>query len=188
MHVQFLTSFSSWRKSRFVFCFENYRHILEQIENKNVWAKLDKKENLISSYYSRNGESWFQVGQPAEISNLCRKNSQLPNENFAGNSLSTKYEADKEDWLLCAGSKFKNNPLKKKPHSLLIKSSFDLKSGSVEVWVDSFDVNNKVAEFMFNGALSKTTHEKTGAKIFHDAEDKYDLDLHFNNSVAEILF
>ena len=68
MFVKFLTSLSNIKMCRIIFCFDNYKHILEQVENKNVWVKLEKDGNKVNGYYSRNGENWFQVGQQVEIS------------------------------------------------------------------------------------------------------------------------
>ncbi len=177
---------------RIIFCFDNYKHILEQVENKNVWVKLEKDGNKVNGYYSRNGENWFQVGQQVEISDkynlevgqICSEE----NENFSGNFSSLMYELDEHDWSLCAGIKYNRNSFKKENHSLLIKAYTDLKNCSVEVWIDSFESNNKVAEFTIKNIHDKRTQEKVDTKIYSTTTNKYDVNLRFNSSDAEILF
>jgi beta-xylosidase len=92
------------------------------------------------------------------------------------------------DWALYAGVEFGNNEYLKKPDSLTITASCNSSGGVVEVWLDSLDSNNKIAECSIGNTGSWDTYKTFTTNVLLPVTGKHDIYLKFRGTGSDRLF
>jgi len=115
------------------------------------------------------------------------------------NQLGTKRAVQKGDttvldniyynnWALYAGVEFGNNDYHKSADSIKVIASSATDGGIVEVYIDSIDVNTKIAECNIEGTGSWTTFKTFSAELLSTVKGNHDVYLLFTGSVMNKLF
>jgi beta-xylosidase len=68
MSVKLVSTLSVDGKSIISFSFENKKYEVGNIAGNTVWFKLIRVNHKVSGYFSGNGTTWIQVGEPVDIS------------------------------------------------------------------------------------------------------------------------
>ncbi len=92
------------------------------------------------------------------------------------------------DWALYAGVEFGNTEYMKKPDSLTITASCASEGGVVEVWLDSLDSGNKIAECNIGITGSWTTYNEYATNILMPVSGRHDVYLKFRGTGTSKLF
>jgi xylan 1,4-beta-xylosidase len=115
--------------------------------------------------------------------------------NYFGTSLSAKKDGissldniHNNDWALYAGVEFGNDEYQKKPDSLEITASCNTAGGVIEVWLDSLDSNNKIAECKISSTGSPDTFKTFTTNILKNVTGMHDVYLKFKGTEAGNLF
>jgi beta-xylosidase len=115
--------------------------------------------------------------------------------NHIGTSVSTKKNdissldnIHNNDWALYAGVEFGNDEYQKKPDSLEITASCNSAGGVVEVWLDSIDSNNKIAECTITNTGNPDTYRTFTTSILHNVTGRHDVYLRFRGAGTDNLF
>lgn len=97
-------------------------------------------------------------------------------------------EIHNDDWALYAGVEFGNYQYLKKPDSLIVFASCGSSGGTIEVWLDSIDSNNKIAECVITNTGDWSTYKTFSAKILKPVSGNHDVYLRFKGNSTEKLF
>lgn len=92
------------------------------------------------------------------------------------------------DWALYAGVEFGNSEYPKNCDSLSIVASSNAAGGNVEVYIDSIDVNTKIAECSIASTGSWTTFETFTTNLLKPVSGNHDVYLKFTGSGTAELF
>lgn len=93
-----------------------------------------------------------------------------------------------DDWALYAGVEFGNNQYTKKPDSLIIVASCGSSGGVIEVWLDSLDSNNKIAECEITNTGDWNVYKTFSTKILKTVSGNHDVYLRFKGAGSDKLF
>lgn len=93
-----------------------------------------------------------------------------------------------DDWALYAGVEFGNDQYVKKPDSLVIVASCGSTGGVIEVWLDSLDSNNKIAECEILNTGDWSIYKSFSTKILKTVSGNHDVYLRFKGSGSDKLF
>jgi beta-xylosidase len=91
------------------------------------------------------------------------------------------------DWALYAGVEFGNNEYLKAPKALELVASAGGSGGIVEVWLDSIDTGNKIADCVISGTGDWNTYETFTTPVTH-VEGRHDVYLKFTGTAGVRLF
>jgi hypothetical protein len=115
--------------------------------------------------------------------------------NYYGTTVSTKKDGissldniHDNDWALYAGVEFGNDEYQKSPDSLEITASCNSTGGVVEVWLDSLDSSNKIAECAISNTGSLDSFKTFAAKITQNVTGRHDVYLRFKGTGADKLY
>jgi xylan 1,4-beta-xylosidase len=92
------------------------------------------------------------------------------------------------DWALYAGVEFGSTEYIRKPDSLTITASCASDGGTVEVWLDSLDSGNKIAECNISSTGSWTTSKTFTTNILVPVSGRHDVYLKFKGTGTAKLF
>jgi hypothetical protein len=92
------------------------------------------------------------------------------------------------DWALYAGIEFGNNEYNKTCDSIKIVASSPRIGGIVEVYIDSIDVNTKIAECNITNTGSWTTYKAFTTRLLKSVSGNHDVYLKFTGSGSDDLF
>ncbi|MEW6509211.1 MAG: family 43 glycosylhydrolase [Bacteroidota bacterium] len=97
-------------------------------------------------------------------------------------------EIHNNDWALYAGVEFGNSQYVKSPDSLLIIAACGSSGGTIEVWLDSLDSNDKIAECVITNTGDWNTYKTFSTKVLKNVSGNRDVYLRFKGSVSDKLF
>ncbi|NMB82467.1 MAG: family 43 glycosylhydrolase [Ignavibacteria bacterium] len=97
-------------------------------------------------------------------------------------------DINNNDWALYAGVEFGNNQYVKKPDSLMIVASCGSSGGTIEVWLDSLDSNDKIAEGVISNTGDWSTYKTFSTKILKNVSGNHDVYLRFKGPGSDKLF
>jgi hypothetical protein len=103
-------------------------------------------------------------------------------------TISSLDQIHNEDWALYAGVEFGNSEYQKAPDSLTITASCNTTGGLVEVWLDSLDSNNKIAECTISNTGGWRNYQKFTTKVLSTVTGKHDVYLRFIGAGTDRLF
>jgi beta-xylosidase len=92
------------------------------------------------------------------------------------------------DWALYAGVEFGNSEYPAKPDSIAITAACASSGGVVEVWLDSLDSKNKIAECSISNTGSWDTFSTFTAKMLAPVSGNHDVYLKFKGTGSDKLF
>ncbi|MBN2105479.1 family 43 glycosylhydrolase [bacterium] len=230
-HAKVFSTQNQEGKNVFAFSFEDTRYDSENKIGSIVWLKLDRKEHMISGYYSAEGIAWMQIGQTinAPSIDIHHDTPETRYNNFTGNQqglyvegksaffdlyvykdayspinadspanqygTSRKYTSDGyvlgdihvNDWAMYAGVEFGNADYDKIPDSIMISAGSTTPGGCVEIWVDSLDTGEKIAECLIDdtGSMRKFQTFSSDVKTVTGQHDVY---LKFTGTETDELF
>jgi xylan 1,4-beta-xylosidase len=230
-HGKVFSTVNSEGQNMLVLSFENTSYEAENTIGSIVWLKLLRNEHIISGFYSSDGFTWTQIGEPINAASLDIEQTQF--NDFTGNQqglyvkgklayfdlyiyrdaytdIAVQHPANRfgvspastylgsinnDDWALYAGVEFGKDSsstnegidYQKSPNQISIIASSATSGGTVEVWLDSIDAGQKIAE---------VTIENTGRwsnyATFSDSVDEvsgcHDVYLRFKGIENEQLF
>jgi len=230
-HAKVFSTVTSQGENVLALSFENTSYEAENTIGSIVWLKLLRNEHIISGFYSSDGFTWTQIGEPINAASLDIEQTQF--NDFTGNrqglyvkgklayfdlyiyrdaytDIAAQHPANRfgvspastylgsinnDDWALYAGVEFGKDSsstnegidYQKSPNQISIIASSATSGGTVEVWLDSIDAGQKIAE---------VTIENTGGwsnyATFNDSVDEvsgcHDVYLCFKGTENEQLF
>ncbi|MBO8131910.1 MAG: family 43 glycosylhydrolase [Candidatus Marinimicrobia bacterium] len=92
------------------------------------------------------------------------------------------------DWALYAGVEFGGRQeYPKKPLAVEVEASSATSGGTIEMWLDSIDTGNKIAEVTVENTGDWTTFKKFRTNINSDISGRHDLYLRFTGGKDELL-
>jgi beta-xylosidase len=230
-HAKVFSTVNSQGENVLVFSFENTSYEVENTIGSTVWVKLLRDEHMISGFYSSDGFTWTQIGQPINAAALDMEQTQF--NNFTGNQQGLYVEGkpaffnlyiyrdaytdiaaqnpanrfgvsstsaylgsiNNDDWAMYAGVEFGKDSLStndgvdylKSPNQIHIVASSATSGGIVEVWLDSIDTGQKIAEVNIEntgGWHSYATFSDSVAEV----SGRHDVYLRFKGTANEQLF
>lgn len=104
------------------------------------------------------------------------------------NGISSLEEIHNNDWVLYAGVEFGNQEYKMKPYSIEITAASDTKGGIVEVWLDSLDSKNKIAECSITNTGDRDSYKTFRASLLKSVSGRHDVYLRFKGTEGNNLF
>jgi xylan 1,4-beta-xylosidase len=104
------------------------------------------------------------------------------------NEIGSLDDINNNDWALYAGVEFGNKEYKMKPSSITITASCESKGGVVEVWVDSLDSKNKIAECKISNSGGLDKYKEFSVPLLKTISGRHDVYLRFKGNDSEKLF
>ncbi len=83
LSVKVFSTLNANAKKVFAFSFDKTYYEVENKIGTIVWLKLVRDEHKMYGYYSPDGNSWYQIGQPIDATSIDREQTQF--NNFTGN-------------------------------------------------------------------------------------------------------
>ena len=83
LQAKVFSTINSEGKTMLACSFNNTKYEAENTIGSIVWLKLQRNEHMITGFYSANGISWTQIGEPINAVELDREQTQF--NNFTGN-------------------------------------------------------------------------------------------------------
>jgi xylan 1,4-beta-xylosidase len=206
------------------FSFESTSYEVENTIGDTVWLKLLRNEHMISGFYSSDGFTWTQIGEPINAGQLDREQTDYndftgnqqglyvegkpaffdlyiyrdaytniaakdPANRFGVSSTSTTLRnINSDDWALYAGVEFGGNAdYPKAPDSFGIIASSATSGGVIEVWLDSIDTGDKIAECSISNTGGWETFEVFTSDV-DSVSGRHDVYLKFTGEGTGELF
>lgn len=82
-HAKVFSTVNGEVKNVLVFSFQNTSYEVENTIDSTVWLKLIRNEHMMSGFYSSDGYTWVQIGEPINASAIDVEQTQF--NNFTGN-------------------------------------------------------------------------------------------------------
>lgn len=82
-HAKVFSTVNGEGKNVLVFSFQNTSYEVENTIDSTVWLKLIRNEHMMSGFYSSDGYTWVQIGEPINASAIDVEQTQF--NNFTGN-------------------------------------------------------------------------------------------------------
>jgi xylan 1,4-beta-xylosidase len=143
-------------------------------------------------YVSGKSDAWFDYyiyrDAYTPILAACPANQFGTSISAGKDAISLLDEIHNNDWALYAGVEFGNDEYQMKPDSLVIVASCKTSGGVVEVWLDSLDSKNKIADCFIHNTGGLDICKKFTAKVVSAIIGRHDVYLRFKGSGAEKLF
>jgi xylan 1,4-beta-xylosidase len=143
-------------------------------------------------YVKGNNDAWFDLyiyrDAYTPILAECPANYYGTTVSTKKNGISSLDNIHDNDWALYAGVEFGNDEYQKKPDSLEITASCNSNGGVVEVWLDSLDSNNKIAECSISNTGSSDTYKTFTTKILQNVTGRHDVYLRFKGTGTDKLY
>jgi xylan 1,4-beta-xylosidase len=221
-YVKVFSTVNGESESVLKFNFEDISYEAENTIGSSVWLKLIRNEHMMSGFYSSDGFTWTQIGEPINAADIDREQTmfndftgnqqglyvkgkaaffdlyiyrdaytriaaQNPANRFGVSSTSTYLRnINNGDWAMYAGVEFGGNAdYPKAPDSFAVVASSETSGGTIEVWLDSIDTGDKIAECNIGNTGDWETYS-----VFTSAVDsvsgRHDVYLKFTGGESEL--
>ncbi len=221
-YVKVFSTLNSESENVLKFSFEDTSYEVENTVGSAVWLKLLRDEHIMYGFYSSNGLTWTQIGEPINATHVdieqttfndftgnqqglyvegksaffdlyiyrdayTRIAAQNPANKFEVSSASTYLRnIENGDWALYAGVEFGGNAdYLKAPDSFAVVASSETSGGIIEVWLDSIDTGNKIAECNISNTGDWETFEVFTSEV-DSVSGRHDVYLKFTGGENEL--
>jgi xylan 1,4-beta-xylosidase len=227
-YAKVFSTVNSESENVLVFSFEDISYEVENTIGSTVWLKLFRNNHMIYGFYSSDGVSWSQIGEPINAAALDREQTTF--NDFTGSQQGLYVEGkpaffdlyiyrdayteilaecpanqygtsrrntsqgyvlgniNANDWAMYAGVEFGGNAdYPKVPDSFAVIASSATSGGIVEVWLDSIDTGDKIAECNIDSTGDWETFEVFASEV-DSVSGRHDVYLKFTGDGTEELF